>query len=175
MRLFSGSQLAASVDAACPAAQAWTVDVRLYSSPLPRQQRLRLPRRQPGTRGSSRGFGSGRERLPSPLAAPCEARTLRASLFLQVATGSLVGSAVVRNMGRTPLGCENSVRATEIVHLQGMIASSHPYAVDAAAALCRRRRLRESSPTCRETPHSKRCAITLSMMPYSFASSAVMK
>jgi hypothetical protein len=50
-----------------------------------------------------------------------------------------------------------------------------PYAVDAAAALCRRRRLRESSPTCRETPHSKRCAITLSMMPYSFASSAVMK
>jgi Adenylate and Guanylate cyclase catalytic domain len=29
--------------------------------------------------------------------------------------------------------------------------------------------------TSRETPHSKRCAITLSMMPYSFASSAVMK
>src|SRR5918994_6543953 len=33
-----------------------------------------------------------------------------------------------------------------IVHLQGMTESSHPYAVDAAAALCRRRRLRESSP-----------------------------
>src|SRR5215218_1708597 len=27
--------------------------------------------------------------------------------------------------------------------------------------------------TSREAPHSKRCAITLSMMPYSFASSAV--
>ena len=32
-------------------------------------------------------------------------------------------------------GVRNSVRATEIVHLQGMIESSHPYAVDAAAAL----------------------------------------
>jgi hypothetical protein len=31
------------------------------------------------------------------------------------------------------------------VHLQGMVESSHPYAVDAAAALCRRRRLRKSS------------------------------
>jgi hypothetical protein len=45
------------------------------------------------------------------LAAPCEARTLRASLFLQVATGSLVGSAVVRNMGRTPCSLLGRPRA----------------------------------------------------------------
>jgi hypothetical protein len=45
------------------------------------------------------------------LAAPCEARTLRASLFLQVATGSLVGSAVVRNMVRTPCSLLGRPRA----------------------------------------------------------------
>jgi hypothetical protein len=33
----------------------------------------------------------------------------------------------------------------------------------------------EPSPDFRETPHSKRCAITLSMIPYCFASSAVKK
>jgi hypothetical protein len=111
MRLFSGSQLAASVDAACPAAQAWTVDVRLYSSPLPRQQRLRLPRRQPGTRGSSRGFGSGRERLPSP--ARCPLRSADASREPLPSGGDRKPrrSAVVRNMGRTPCSLLGRPRA----------------------------------------------------------------
>jgi hypothetical protein len=45
------------------------------------------------------------------LAAPCEARTLRASLFLQGATGSLVGGAVVRNVGRTPCSLLGRPRA----------------------------------------------------------------
>ena len=97
-----------------------------------------------------------------------------------------VGLALFRRLAAAPAqepqqqlplawGAKTQSERQKLFHLQGMIESSHPYAVDAAAALCRRRRLRESPPTSRETPHSNRCAITLSMMPYSFASSAVMK
>jgi hypothetical protein len=49
------------------------------------------------------------------------------------------------------------------------------YAVDAAAALYGDGAPRSLPTTSPETPHSKRCASTLSMMPYSFASSAVKK
>jgi hypothetical protein len=55
----------------------------VHSLLLPRQQRLRLPHRQPGTRGSSRGFRSGRKRLPSPGSLPLakRGRFARASSF----------------------------------------------------------------------------------------------
>jgi hypothetical protein len=46
----------------------------VYSLLLPRQQRLPLPRRRLDLAGSSRGFRSGRERLPSPGSLPLAKR-----------------------------------------------------------------------------------------------------
>jgi hypothetical protein len=47
-------------------------------------------------------------------------------------------------LGQNPMKSSEALEVPN-VHSQGMIESSHPYAVDAAAAICRRRRLRESS------------------------------
>src|SRR5215218_2141292 len=74
---------------------------------------------------------------------PCRSgiKPARSCGFLDVLTRS-----TARPGETPPWGAKTRSERQKLIHLQRMIESPHPYAVDPAAALCRRRRLRESSP-----------------------------